>query len=178
MMSHDRRRIVFKRLGEVAPEAIIELMNNPIVRRHLPLARGHFGPAECEKFVAAKERMWDKNGYGPWGFFVDDEFAGWGGLQPEGGEADVGLVLHPNHWGTGPDLYERIIRYAFDELRLGSVTALLPPSRKHVAGIQRLGFRRDGEIVLEGERFIRYRLSAHMAAGRADRGQQGAEELR
>ncbi len=170
MTGHDYEEIVFKRLSEVGPEVIIELMNDRVVRRHLPLARGHFGPAECEKFVAAKERMWEENGYGPWAFIINDEFAGWGGLQPEGDDAGVGLVLHPNHWGAGRVLYERIIGYAFGELGLGSVIASLPPSRTHVAGILRLGFRQDGEVVLGGERFIRYRLTAPTAAGRNDQG--------
>ncbi len=160
MASRDYEEIAFKRLSEVDPRFIIELLNDPAVRRHLPLARGHFGPSECEKFVAAKERIWEENGFGPWAFVIGDEFIGWGGLQPEGDDVDVGLVLRPSYWGAGRVLYERIIAYAFGELGLGSVIALLPPSRKRVAGMRRLGFCRDGEVILEGERFLRYRLTA------------------
>ncbi len=65
MASRDYEMIAFTRLSEVAPEVIIELVNDPAVRRHLPLARGHFGPSECEKFVADKERIWEEHGYGP-----------------------------------------------------------------------------------------------------------------
>ena len=160
MASRDYEKVTFKRLSEVDPRFIIELLNDPAVRRHLPLARGNFGPAECEKFVAAKEQIWQQNGYGPWAFVIGDEFIGWGGLQPEGDDVDVGLVLRPSYWGAGRVLYERIIAYAFGELGLGSVIALLPPSRKRVAGMRRLGFCRDGEVTLEGERFLRYRLPA------------------
>ena len=160
MASRDYQKIAFTRLNEVDPGVIIELVNDPAVRRHLPLARGHFGPSECEKFVADKERIWEEHGYGPWAFVIDDEFIGWGGLQPEGDDVDAGLVLRPSYWGAGRVLYRRIITYAFGELGLDSVIALLPPSRKRVAGMQRLGFRRDGEAVLEDERFLRYRLTA------------------
>ncbi len=153
-------RIEFRRLPDVDRAAIVELMNHPLVRRHMPLARGEFGPAECEAFVAAKERLWEEHGYGPWAFVIDGEFAGWGGIQPEGGEADVGLVLHPKHWGAGRALYERILAYAFDELGVGSVIALLPPSRTRIRGLKKLGFRPDGEIRLAGERFLRFRLTA------------------
>lgn len=144
----------------MSPRDIIELMNDPAVRRHLPLARGDFGASECERFVAAKERIWEKHGYGPWAFFRGDEFIGWGGLQPEGDDVDVGLVLHPNHWGAGRLLYQRIVEHAFGALGLGSVIALLPPSRTRVSGMKRLGFRRDGEVVLGDERFLRFRLTA------------------
>lgn len=160
MAGHDYSRIDFRRLSQVSPQAIIELMNQRAVRRHLPLARGHFGLSDCEKFVAAKERMWEESGFGPWAFVLDDEFIGWGGLQPEGGDVDVGLVLDQRHWGAGRVLYRRIIAYAFGELGLDSVTILLPPSRKRRSAIQRLGFCPDGEVILEDERFLRYRLTA------------------
>jgi hypothetical protein len=38
--------------------------------------------------------------HGPWAFIVDGKFAGWGGLQPEEGDADLELVLHPDYWAT------------------------------------------------------------------------------
>jgi GNAT superfamily N-acetyltransferase len=160
MTSHCRGDIVFKRLPEVDPADLMVLMNDPLVRRHMPLARGTFGPAECARFVAAKERLWTEHGYGPWAFVINGEFAGWGGLQPEGGEVDLGLVLRPKHWGVGRALYERLVAHAFGEMHLTSVVILLPPSRVRVSGVLQLGFRPDGELQVAGERFIRYRLLA------------------
>lgn len=89
-----------------------------------------------------------------------DVFAGWGGLQPEGDDADVGLVLHPHYWGRGKLIFEWFVRHAFDELGLESVTTLLPPSRGQAAGLARLGFHREEAVVLDGECFTRYRLCA------------------
>ena len=149
---------VFTRLSTVRPAAIIALMNNPRVRKHLPLARGHFGPTECREFLVAKERLWQDFGYGPWGFLLDEEFIGWGGVQREGQDADVGLVLHPRHWGAGRTLITRSIAYAFGELGLDTVTTLLPLSRTRVTAILRLGFGPDGTTLVNGTRFNRYRL--------------------
>ena len=157
-MSLDYSRIVFRRLSDVRPDAIIDLMNDPDVRRHLPLARGHFGRGECERFVAAKERIWDEHGYGPWAFMLDEDFVGWGGLQPEGDDVDVGLVLRRAYWGAGQVLYKRFIRQAFSELGVDSVIALLPGSRSRVAGLGRIGFREDGQVTVGGEVFNRFRL--------------------
>jgi ribosomal-protein-alanine N-acetyltransferase len=91
---------------------------------------------------------------------IDGKFAGWGGLQYEDGDADLGLVLYPDYWGTGKIIYEEIIRRAFGEMGLESVTILFPPSRTRVKGILRLGFQLDGEVELYGEQFIRYKLYA------------------
>lgn len=157
-MLPDYEKVALQRLAEISPDSIIELMNDPAVRRHLPLARGQFGVSECGSFVAAKERMWEESGIGPWAFVLEGEFIGWGGLQPEGCDVDLGLVLRRTHWGAGPVLSRRILRYAFEELDVDSVIALLPPSRTRVAGLRRLGFREDGELLIEDQRFVRYRL--------------------
>lgn len=156
--AHDYRRTKFERLPEVDLAPLADLLNDPDVRRHLPLARGSFGRAECERFVAAKERIWREHGFGPWAFVLDGEFLGWGGLQPEGPDVDAGLVLRRAHWGAGPHLFRRILAHAFDELGLDSVITLLPPSRTRVAALHRLGFRADGRVAIDGEPFVRYRL--------------------
>ena len=151
-------KIMFTRLTKIPPDAIIDLMNDPAVLRHLPLAQDEFGDVECARFVAAKEQMWEERGFGPWAFVLDGEFIGWGGLQPEGDDVDVGLVLNQKYWGAGYALYRRILTYAFENLRVDSVTVLLPISRTRVAAMRRLGFQKDGDIVIQDQCFIRYRL--------------------
>ena len=153
-------RIEFKRLSDVDTSEVIELMNHPLVRRQMPLARRHFSEDDCAQFLAAKEELWTAHGYGPWAFLIDGRFAGWGGLQPEQDDADLALVLHPNYWGCGKALYDEIIRRAFGEMGFESVTILFPPTRARIKGILRLGFIPDGETEIAGERFIRYRLYA------------------
>jgi RimJ/RimL family protein N-acetyltransferase len=152
--------VEFKRLSEVGPAEIIALMNHPLVRREMPLTKDNFDETDCQHFIAGKEQLWTNHGYGPWAFVVDGKFAGWGGLQPEGADADLALVLHPDYWGLGKRLYDQIMHRAFGEMGFASVTILFPPSRTRIKGILRLGFVPDGELELYGERFIRYRLWA------------------
>lgn len=151
--------IEFKRLSEVDKSYIIDLMNNSLVRRQMPLLKRDFSEIDCEKFVISKEKMWEEDGYGPWAFVIDNQFAGWGGVQPDNGEADLALVLHPKFWGIGKVLYKKIIRKAFDELGLNSVQVLFPPSRTRIQGLLKLGFNKEGEIKVGNEQFIRYRLN-------------------
>ena len=150
----------FRRLSEIDRSAIVALNTNPLVRRQMPLSEDGFDDEKCKAWVEGKERQWEVHGYGPWAFLIDGEFAGWGGLQYEQGDADLGLVLHPDHWGMGRTIYEEIIRRAFEEMGLESVIILLPPSRKRIKGIFRLGFQSDGEVELGGERFLRFRIHA------------------
>lgn len=151
-------KIEFKRLSEVAQSAIIELMNNQLVRRQMPLMPDTFNENDCERFVTAKEELWTEHGYGPWAFVIDDQFGGWGGLQPENGEADLAIVLHPNYWGAGKEIYTEIVRRAFGDMGLETLTALLPPTRKKIKGLFKLGLQEDGALRVGGKCFLRYRL--------------------
>jgi hypothetical protein len=126
----------------------------------MPLTDDDFDEEACVEWIEGKESMWRDYGFGPWVFIVDGEFAGWGGLQPEHGDADLGLVLHPDYWGKSKVIYDEIIRRAFDEMGFESVTILLPLTRTRVKGILRLGFLPDGELELYGEHFARFRLFA------------------
>ncbi len=153
--------IEFKHLIEADKSAIINLMNNQLVRRQMPLLKDTFNEGDYYKFIASKELLWIEHGYGPWAFMVNDLFAGWGGLQPENGEADLAIVLHPDYWGIGKVIFHKIIEKAFGEMGLTSVTVLLPPTRSRINGLLRLGFQEDGDIEVENARFIRYRLSSY-----------------
>ncbi|WP_394747509.1 GNAT family N-acetyltransferase [Spongiimicrobium salis] len=151
--------ITFKKLSEIEKSAIIDLMNHPLVRRQMPLLKGHFSETHCDNFIASKEQLWLEYGYGPWAFIIDGQFGGWGGLQLEDGEVDLALVLHPDYWGMGKTLYKKIIDIAFNEMDLSSVTVLFPPSRTRIKGFLRLGFKKDKELTIGNELFIRYKLN-------------------
>jgi [ribosomal protein S5]-alanine N-acetyltransferase len=153
-------KIEFKRLPEICKAEVIALLNHPLVRRHMPLAKGDFDEAAYAAFIADKEALFAEHGYGPWAIVVDGKFVGWGGLQFEEGDADLALVLHPDYWGLGKKIYQEIIKMAFGKMGLESITILLPPSRKGMKGLTKLGFEADGEVIIKGERFLRYRLKA------------------
>lgn len=153
--------LTFLPIGQIDPAEYVRLHANPLVRRHMPLSGDGFDLEACREWIQGKESMWTEYGIGPWAILINGKFAGWGGLQPEGGEADLGLVLHPEYWGAGKDILDALIRWAFNEKGLESLTILLPPTRKHVRGILRLGFVLDGNTTVDGELFIRYRLHAH-----------------
>jgi len=150
----------FKQLSEIDRSEYVALNTNPLVMRQMPLASSDFDDEACKEWIAGKERLWEEHGFGPWAFVIDGKFAGWGGLQPEEGEADLALVLHPDFWGYGKVIYEEIIRRAFGEMGLDSVMILFPPTRTRVKGILRLGFKPEGELEIGGEKFIRYKLYA------------------
>ncbi len=149
----------FRHLTEAPAEAMIALMNDARVRRHLLFETAEFTPGDYAAFIAAKTAMWGDAGYGPWAIYLDDRFAGWGGFQPEAGEPDLGLVLHPDFWGEGAGIYRELLRRGFGELGFESVTILLPPGRKHERAVERMGFTSEGRYERGvGKVYERYRM--------------------
>nr|WP_236758242.1 hypothetical protein [Acinetobacter junii] len=67
-------------------------------------------------------------------------------------------MLHPQYWGFGKKIFNEIIRLAFNEMGIESITILLPPTRNKLKGVYLLGFELESEIMLSGELFIKYRL--------------------
>lgn len=147
--------ITFARLTEVDPARISEHMADPRVAEHLPLLGDAF---DAGAFVAAKETCWQRDGLGHWAILADGAYVGWGGFQKEGEAWDFGLVLRPEQFGLGARITRKALAFARADDRIPYVTFLLPPSRRHLRGLDRLGARFLGTIDYEGRPFRRYRL--------------------
>lgn len=150
--------IEFVRLTEIPLPAVVELLNEPRLTRHLPLA-GQFDAQAAAEWVAAKDAQWETHGYGPWAVLVDGDFAGWGGFQREENGADFALVLAPAFWGHGAAITRAALKRGFRELGLDEVLIALPYSRSPERVVARLGFLPAGEVAYGGVTFRQYRLT-------------------
>ncbi len=142
--------------SDIPAEDWLLLLNHPDVIRHMPLADGSWTAVAVTDWAKGKDEQWLKNGYGPWSIRIDGNLAGWGGFQREGDAADLALVLHPAHWGHGAEIFRSFMSRRA-ALGIDAVSILLPPSRSRTRGLARLGFARDGEVMHEGQRFVKFR---------------------
>ncbi len=149
--------ISFGRMGTVEPAVLLQMLENPDVRRHMPLAGDDWTEQSAFDWAKGKEAQWQQNGYGPWAVYLDDVFAGWGGFQKEGDETDLGLVLLPQHWGHGARIFRELVARGRD-MKLTNITIMLPPSRRRLKSLERLGFVSLGDVEYEGTRFHKFRL--------------------
>lgn len=158
MTSKSQPQITFARLPDIDPDEIIAHMSDPRVAEHMPLLTGRFDRAACDAFVAAKEACWRRDGLGHWAILVGGSYAGWGGFQKEGEEWDFGLVLKPDRFGLGSRIVRKALDFARSDTRIPFVTFLLPPSRRHLKGLARMGAGFVGEVDYDGAIFRKYRL--------------------
>lgn len=52
-------------LGSVNKNLIIKLLNDPLVKRHMPLSVEHFDEKHYLDFIRAKDAIWTEYGFGP-----------------------------------------------------------------------------------------------------------------
>jgi hypothetical protein len=152
------REIAFARLPEISKDEIIEHMSDPRLVGHMPLLTFEWDSEAVVKFIAAKETYWRRDGLGHWAILCNGRYVGWGGFQKEDDEWDFGLVLMPDSFGLGPCISRKAIEFARSDDRIPFVTFLLPPSRKRLGALERLGAVLVGEIEYDGARFRKFRL--------------------
>ncbi len=133
-------------------------MSDPRVAEHMPLLTFEWDEAAVAKFIATKEACWSRDGLGHWAILQDNQYVGWGGFQKEGDEWDYGLVLKPNSFGHGVRISKKALEFAVADERIPYVTFLLPPSRKNLGALKRLGAEFVGEISYDGSTFLKYQL--------------------
>ncbi len=153
-----KNQITFTRLPEIEPDDIVAHMCDPRVGEHMPLLTSEWDRAAVAEFVAAKEERWARDGLGHWAILVNGDYAGWGGFQKEGDEWDYGLVLKPEWFGLGTRISRKAIEFAMADERIPFITFLLPPSRRNLRALDRLGARFVDEVKHDGARFFKYRL--------------------
>lgn len=150
--------VSFARLPDISPDEIVAHMSDPRVAAHMPLLTSKWDHDAVTKFVAAKEECWRRDGLGHWAILCNGSYVGWGGFQKEGHEWDFGLVLKPENFGLGTLISRKAIEFALADKRIPFVTFLLPPSRKNLAALGRLGAKFVEEIEYDGAKFLKYRL--------------------
>ena len=150
--------ITFVRLTEIDPAEIAAHMSDPRVAAHMPLLTADWDAAETAAFVARKEACWARDGLGHWAFLSDGRYVGWGGFQKEGDEWGFGLVLTPDAFGLGRRITQKALDFAMADERIPFVTFLLPPSRKNLGALRRLGAQQTGAVEYDGARFLKFRL--------------------
>ena len=139
-------------------EVILDHMSDPRVAEHMPLLTTKWDREVVAEFVATKEARWIRDGLGHWAILCNGAYVGWGGLQKEGDEWDFGLVLRPDCFGLGACISKKAIAFAKGDERIPFVTFLLPPSRKNLGALKRLGAKFVGETEYEGLTFRKFRL--------------------
>lgn len=138
---------------------LFEALSEPAVVRHM--ATSGFTEKDCSEIVQGSIIHWSTYKIGSWAVEVDSKVVGWAGFKHwTNSEFELLIVLAPEYWGLGKEIYKLLVRLAEEKFKLKSIIVLLPNTRKtYKYIIERAGFRHIGEEKFNEETFQKFELS-------------------
>ena len=116
-----------------------------------------------EKYLALQQKHWQEHGFGRWAVEMQDRVGmiGWNGLQylPDTDEIEIGYILAKPYWNQGFSTEAALagLRYAFEELELEEIVAIVHPENLASQRVtEKLGMRFTNEAVYFGMNAFRY----------------------
>jgi RimJ/RimL family protein N-acetyltransferase len=165
------RRLTLRELTEDDIDAFFALGSDPRVTRFTGTGTLRDRDHALQVLRDLPLHDYARHGFGRWATVLraTGGVIGFAGLKrlEELGEVDLGVWLLPEHWGAGlaTEACQAVLAYGFDELGLRRIIGLVDP--QNTASIRllgRLGMRREGTVLYDGE--IALRFVAEAAAGR------------
>lgn len=145
-------------LKNAETEILRELLNDTSVTNHMPLAEP-VTTQWVEEWKNQKSRLWDDPELGPWAVYIDDRFAGWAGLQPDGpNQAELAVVLKVWAWGLGKDVTRAVLAKWRSYGRTENLVIYLPESRPLELLQKRFSWELVGYQEFNGVRFAQFRI--------------------
>jgi RimJ/RimL family protein N-acetyltransferase len=157
--------------GDVAPFYLMG--SDPAVIRYTGDPAGGLTSLEHALEVLRSRPLADyrNHGYGRWACVLkaSGEVIGFAGLKylADMQEVDIGYRLLPAYWGQGlaTEAARAVLDYGRTRLGLGRIIGLVDPENvASVRILEKLGLTPDGQVELQGKRFVRYVLPTGGAA--------------
>ena len=162
-------RLVATRIGPTDFDALCRLHRDPAVMRTLS-ADGNTYPDDVTRAgLEQAAEHWQRHGFGLWIFRdkAEGRFVGRGGLKhyDVAGRDEIGLAyaVISDHWGQGlaTEIAAASLGIGFDRLCVASIAAwTLPINARSLRVIEKLGMRREADVVFAGLNHQFYRTTA------------------
>jgi GNAT superfamily N-acetyltransferase len=151
-------RIEYVAMTKVDPDQLLSLLNKDTVRKHL-MNHQSFDKESLSLWSQEKIEVDSARGCRVRAIVVDNQCVGWCGIQQEGGEYEIALVLDDRYWGLGRKIFRELMSWATE---LGHQTVYVHflhtrPEYKFLRKIANSVY--ENEIM--GNKFTTYRLSVN-----------------
>lgn len=146
----ESERLIFRRIVLGDANDIFLIRSNDEVMRFMDVPR-HYSIGDAEKLIHLSDESYKKEAGINWAIVEkqSNEFIGYIGfirMTPEHCRAEIGYALKPEFWGKGY-MYEtinRLVRFAFEEMKLHSIEANVNPlNEKSKKVLERVGFKQE-----------------------------------
>lgn len=103
--------IEYIKLDEVNPKEFVLLLNKQKIREHL-IDHQLFDIETVKAWIETKIEMDSSKGCKVRAIVVNQQLAGWCGIQLEDGKYEIAIVIDNNYWGKGRKIFREIMVWA------------------------------------------------------------------
>ncbi len=149
------KNIEYVNIQDLNSVELLNILNKEKVREHL-VPHDVFDEASLEGWVKSKIQVNLIPGCKVKGIEVDEVAAGWCGIQFENGSYELAIVLDPNYWGIGFNVFKEVMKWASD-LDHSKVVLHLFNTRPEYKFLQKMASR-VYESTIFGQKYTSYEL--------------------
>ncbi|WP_428634815.1 GNAT family N-acetyltransferase [Sedimenticola sp.] len=149
------RGISYLTLDQANPEALMVLLNEPLIRRHL-IEHEPFDHGRLMQWVSDKLMIDRTPGCKIRAVTHQGRLAGWCGIQKEQGEYEIAIVLGDAFWGLGREVFRDLMEWA-GELGHHEVLIHLLETRREYRFLKKLASVVQ-QTTIADRQFTTYRL--------------------
>lgn len=150
-------KFTFKKFEPQDATALYEALKDSRVVNHM--ASDGITTDTCKTIVLEAQQHWVDHGIGSYAVVdpLTGQILGWAGFKHlTNKEYEILVVLGPESWGIGFDIYDELLTQARDLFKLKEVFVVLPDTRKTFRWIQKKGFEYVSDTVYNGEQFKKF----------------------
>ena len=145
----------YVKFDQIDPAELLPILNKQKVRQHL-MEHTLFDEEMLQEWLASKGAMDASSGCKLRVIKLEEQLAGWCGIQIEDGQYELAIVLDDEYWGLGKQIFKDMMSWA---KTLGHETLFIHflhtrPEYRFLRKISRRVFENE----LYGHRFITYEL--------------------
>lgn len=155
-MTAHRKNLHYLPLSDIEPDSLLAILNHPHTRTHL-IPHPQFNRETLVLWMADKLAIDALPGYRVRAVLRNHTLIGWCGIQPQGHDAELAIVIDHSAWGSGKTIIIDMMDWA-KTLGHKRVIIQLLKTRKNYAFLQRLAVG-VSDVEWQGHHFTRYELS-------------------
>ncbi|MCB1875396.1 MAG: hypothetical protein KDH88_05420 [Chromatiales bacterium] len=150
------KHIEYLRLDEIDPAEFVALLNKKKIREHL-IEHPMFTVCTVDRWLKEKINIDSNRGCRVRAIAVDDQLAGWCGIQPDDHRYEIAIVIDDDYWGLGPKVFRDVMGWA-NELGHELVAIHLRHTRPEYRFLRKIA-KNVYATELLGDRFTTYELA-------------------
>lgn len=147
------KTVAFVPFYQVNPNALMVVLNEDSLRTHL-IGHPYFDEHSIKEWITEKIAVDSLQGCRIRAVTVDDELAGWCGIQPDDEGYELAIVIGKNFWGHGITIFKHLLTWA-RELEHKEILFHLLETRREYRALNKLATR-VYETRLLGRNFTTY----------------------